>query len=91
MKILEKNLKEKIDNFKNKNVIIQFDELFRATLNFYSIDINYNMKNGMLTIFDKMNNNKITINITSVRTMNYENEILSIELDNYINFKIIKK
>lgn len=91
MKILEKDLKEKVNRFKNKDVIIQFDELFEATLNFYNIDINYNMKNGFLNILDKINNNKITINITSVRTMNYENEILSIELDNYINFKIIKK
>lgn len=91
MKILEKDLKEKIDSFKNKDVIIQFDELFEATLNFYNIDITYNMRNGFLSILDKINNNNITINITSVITMDYEENFLEMELDNYINFKIIKK
>ncbi len=91
MKITEKELKEKIKMLENKTIIVQLDNLLQARFEFYNTHINYNAKTGFLHIADSKNNNEIQINIASAIKMDLTGSLLSIELDNSIEFKIFKK
>ena len=91
MKILEKDLKEKIKMFENKTIIVQFENFIQARFEFYNTHINYNTKTGFLHIEDSKNDNEIRINIVSAIKMDLTSSLLSIKLDNSIEFKIFKK
>ena len=91
MKILEKELKEKVKIFENQTIIVQFENLLQARFEFYNTHINYNMKTGFLHIEDSKNDNEIRINIVSAIKMDLTSSLLSIKLDNSIEFKIFKK
>lgn len=91
MKIKEQELTKILKGFEKQDVIIEFYNLFQARIEFIKTHITYNQKNGFLHIYHSTNNNRIDINITSVRTINLKNNILYFSLDNYIEFKLFKK
>lgn len=91
MKILEKELKEKIKIFENQNIILKFDDLIQARFEMNNIHINYNIKTGFLHIEDSVNDNEIRINIASAYNINLECMNLQILLDEGIEFTIMKK
>ena len=65
MRIIEKELKEKVKIFENEDVIVKFDDLLQARFEMNNIHINYNIKTGFLHIEDLANDNEIKINIVS--------------------------
>lgn len=91
MRIIEKELKEKVKIFENEDVIVKFDDLLQARFEMNNIHINYNYKNAYLHIEDSKNDNEIRINIASAYNINLEYMNLQILLDNGIEFTIMKK
>ena len=91
MKILEKELKEKIKMFENKTIIVQFENFIQARFEFYNTHINYNTKTGFLHIEDSKNNNEIRINIVSAIKIDLIGSLLNIKLDNSIEIRIMIK
>ncbi len=91
MKILEKELKEKIKMFENKTIIVQFENFIQARFEFYNTHINYNTKTGFLHIEDSKNDNEIRINIVSAIKIDLIGSLLNIKLDNSIEIRIMIK
>lgn len=91
MRITEKELKEKIKIFENKDVIVKFDDLLQARFDMCQIHINYNRKTGFLHIEDSTNDNEVNINIVSAYNIELVNMNLQILLDNEIELIIMKK
>lgn len=91
MRIIEKELKEKVKIFENEDVIVKFDDLLQARFEMNNIHINYNIKTGFLHIEDLANDNEIKINIVSAYNIDLEYMNLQIQLDNGIEFTIMKK
>ena len=91
MRIIEKELKEKVKIFENEDVIVKFDDLLQARFEMKNIHINYNIKTGFLHIEDLANDNEIKINIVSAYNIDLEYMNLQIQLDTGIEFTIMKK
>lgn len=91
MKILEKELQQKIQIFEKENVVIMFDNLLQAKFEMHNIHINYNIKNGFLNITEESTNNEINLNIVSAYRIELEDNTLEIKLDNSLDFKIMIK
>lgn len=88
MKILDKELNEKVKIFSRKDVIIVFDDLIEAKFYMKNIDIHYNYRTGFLHIKEKTTNNEIHLNIISAYMIDITNNILHIGLDNSIDIEI---
>lgn len=88
MKILEKDLNEKVKIFKNKDVVIIFDDILEAKFYMNNIDIEYSYKTGFLHIMEETTQNEINLNIVSAYIIDLTENVLHIGLDNYIDFKI---
>lgn len=88
MKILEKELNEKVKIFKNKDVVIIFDDILEARFYMKNIDIEYIYKTGFLHIKEESTQNEINLNIVSAYIIDLTNNILHIGLDNSIDFEI---
>lgn len=91
MKILERDLKEKVKIFEGQDVIVKFDDLLQARFEFSKVYISYNRKTGFLHIEDSTNDNDININIVSAYHIELEKHNLQIFLDNDIELQILKK
>lgn len=88
MKILDKDLNEKIKIFNNKNVIIEFDDILEAKFYMNNIHIQYNYKSGYIHIKEETANNEINLNIVSAYLIDLTDNTLHIGLDNSIDFEI---
>lgn len=88
MKILDKNLNEKIKIFNNKNVIIEFDDILEAKFYMNNIRIQYNYKSGYIHIKEETTQNEINLNIVSAYLIDLTDKTLHIGLDNSIDFEI---
>lgn len=88
MKVLEKELNEKIKIFNNKDVVIIFDDILEAKFYMNNINIYYDYSKGFLHIKEETTQNEIKLNIISAYLIDLTNNILHIGLDNYIDFKI---
>ena len=87
MNINEIELKEKIEKFNGKNIIVLFYNLLQAKLKMDYVKIDYNIKSGFLKIKDNRQNN-ICINIVSVYHIEKSSSSIYLQLDNGINIKI---
>lgn len=87
MKINEYQLKEKINTFDNKNIVVYFNDLLQAKIIMNNVKINYNIRTGYLKIKDDIDNN-ICINIVSAYNIQAKERKIIIELDSGINVKI---
>lgn len=88
MKILEKELNEKVKIFKNKDVVIIFDDILEAKFYMNNIDIEYSYKTGFLNIKEEATNNEINLNIVSAYLIDLTDNVLHIGLDNSLDFEI---
>lgn len=88
LKILDKELNEKIKIFNNKNVIIVFDDILEAKFYMNNIHIQYNYNKGILHIKEEKTDNEINIDIVSAYIIDLTNNTLHIGLDNSIDFEI---
>ncbi len=89
LKILDKELNEKVKIFNKKDVVIVFDDLLEAKFYMNNIHICYDYKTGYLNIKEKTTNNEIHLNIVSAYIIELkDNNHLHIGLDNYIDFEI---
>lgn len=88
MKILEKDLNEKIKIFNNKNVIIVFDDIFESKFYLNNIHIDYNYKKGILNIKEEKTQNEINLNLVFAYLIDLTDNVLHISLDNSIDFEI---
>lgn len=91
MKVLEKELQQKIQIFESQNVIVKFDNILELKFEMNNININYNRKNGFLNITEKSTNNKIKLNIVSAYMIDLTKKVLKINLDNSLDLKIMIK
>lgn len=88
MKILEKELNEKLKIFNNKDVVIIFDDILEAKFYMKNIRIYYDHNKGFLHIKERITQNEINLNIISAYLIDLENNKLHIGLDNSIDFEI---
>ena len=88
LKILDKDLNQKIKIFNNKNVIVIFDDILEAKFYLNNIHINYNYQKGILNIKEETTNNEINLNIVSAYLIDLTDNVLHIGLDNSIDFEI---
>ncbi len=88
MKVLEKELNEKVKIFKNKDVVIIFDDILEARFYMNKIHIEYNYKTGFLHIKENKTNNEINLNIVSAYIIDLTENVLHIGLDNSLDFEI---
>lgn len=88
MKVLEKELNEKVKIFKNKDVVIIFDDILEARFYMKNIDIEYSYKTGFLNIKEEATNNEINLNIVSAYLIDLTDNVLHIGLDNSLDFEI---
>lgn len=88
MKILEKDLNEKIKIFKNKNVMVVFDDILEAKFYLNNIHIDYNYKKGILHIKEEKTQSEINLNLVFAYLIDFTDNVLHIGLDNSIDFKI---
>lgn len=88
MKVLEKELNEKVKIFNKKDVVIIFDDLLEIKLYMNNINIDYNYNKGILHIKEEKTRNEINLDIVSAYYMDLTNNVLQIKLDNYIDFEI---
>lgn len=88
MKVLEKELNEKVKIFNNKDVVIIFDDLLEVRFYMKKIHIEYNYKTGFLHIKEESTQNEINLNIVSAYIIDLTNNILHIGLDNSLDFEI---
>lgn len=88
MKILETELNEKVKIFKNKDVVIIFDDILEARFYMNNIDIEYSYKTGFLNIKEEATNNEINLNIVSAYLIDLTDNVLHIGLDNSLDFEI---
>lgn len=88
MKILEKELNEKVKIFKNKDVVIIFDDILEAKFYMKNIDIEYSYKTGFLNIKEESTQNEINLNIVSAYLIDIKDNVLHIGLDNSLDFEI---
>ena len=91
MKILENEIQEKIKIFERQNVIVQFSNILEAKFEMHNIHIDYNRKSGFLNIVEASTNNEIKLNIASAYRIDLTDNILKIDLDNSLDFKIMIK
>lgn len=93
-KIKEIELKQTIEHFNNKAVIIKYAGLVNATIYIKKLDIQFDYKTGFLYMKDFIHKNSFKVNIVSAYNMaiKEDNTELLIQLDNDIDIKIkIKK
>lgn len=88
LKVLEKELNEKVKIFNKKDVVIIFDDLLEIKLYMNNINIDYNYNKGILHIKEEKTRNEINLDIVSAYYMDLTNNVLQIKLDNYIDFEI---
>lgn len=88
MKVLEKELNEKVKIFKNKDVVIIFDDILEARFYMKNIDIEYSYKTGFLNIKEETTQNEINLNIISAYLIDITENVLHIGLDNSLDFEI---
>lgn len=88
MKILDKDLNEKIKIFNNKNVIIKFDDILEATFYMNNIHIDYNYNKGLLNIKEETTQNEIHLSTVSSYLIDFSGNALCIKLDNSLDFEI---
>lgn len=88
MKILEKELNEKLKIFKHKNVVIIFDDLLEAKFYMKNINIYYDYSKGFLHIKEDKTQNRIDLNVVSAYLIDLTDNVLHIGLDNSIDFEI---
>lgn len=88
MKILEKDLNEKIKIFNDKNVVIVFDDILEAKLYLNNIHINYNYNKGILNIKEEITQNEIHLSTVSAYSIDFTDNVLCIKLDNSLEFEI---
>ena len=88
MKILEKDLNEKIKIFKNKNVMVVFDDIFEAKFYMNNIHIHYNYNKGILHIKEETSNNELNLNLVFAYLIDFTDNVLHIGLDNSIDFEM---
>ncbi len=88
MKILDKELNEKVKIFNKKDVVIVFDDLLEAKFYMNNIDIHYDYNKGFLHIKEETTQNEINLDIVSAYYIDLTDNILYIKLDNYLEFKI---
>lgn len=88
MKITDKDLKEKVKIFNNKDVVIIFDDMLEAKFYMKNIDIEYSYKTGFLNIKEEATNNEINLNIVSAYLIDLTDNVLHIGLDNSLDFEI---
>lgn len=88
LKVLEKELNEKVKIFNNKDVVIIFDDLLEVRFYMKKIHIEYNYKTGFLHIKEETTQNEINLNIVSVYLIDITDNVLHIGLDNSIDFEI---
>lgn len=91
MKVLEKELQQKIQIFEKENVIVEFDNILESKFEMHNIHINYDRKNGFLYISEETTDNEIKLNIVSAYRIELGNNTLEIKLDNSLDFKIMLK
>ena len=91
MKIIERELKDKVKIFKNQDVIVEFDDFLQARFEMFHLHINYNRKTSFLHIEDSTNDIDININVVSAYHIELESYNLQIFLDNEISVQIVKK
>lgn len=88
LKILEKDLNEKIKIFNDKNVVIVFDDILEAKFYLNNVHITYNYRKGILHIKEKTTQNEINLNIISAYSIDFTDNVLCIKLDNSLDFEI---
>ena len=84
MRLKECELNNTLRKLKNKDVIIEIIEDFKTRIEFYNIYIYFNSTTGMIYIKDYTKRNLMTINITTVCYIDFENGNLKIQLDNSV-------
>lgn len=80
MNITIQNLKEFLITFKSKNALIKQSGFIESYLDI--INLNYEIEYEFLKIFDKNSENFITINLNQTYNTIYEQEKLTLYLDN---------
>lgn len=88
MKVLEKELNEKVKIFNNKDVVIIFDDILEARFYMNNINIYYDYSKGFLHIKENKTNNEINLNIVSAYIIDLTDNVLHIALDNSLDFEI---
>ena len=93
-KIKEAELKQEIERFNNKKVIIKYTGLVNAIIYIEKININFDYRTGFLYMKDIIHKNRFKVNIAPAYNIQIEedNSELLIQLDNGIDINIkIKK
>lgn len=88
MKVLETELNERLKIFKNKDVVIIFDDILEAKFYMNNINIYYDYSKGFLHIKENKTNNEINLNIVSAYIIDLTDNVLHIALDNSLDFEI---
>lgn len=90
IKISERELKEYIQKFNNKNVALYINGIMYQKTQFNNIECNYKIKSGMLYLSDK--NTNIVVNTVSAYKIQIseDNNIIEIYLDTGIDIKLQK-
>ncbi len=90
MKIKEKELNNRLYLFRGKDVIVSIKDDFNTKFELYNLQLYFNIKTGFLYIKDYTKKNTIIINITTVCSIDLNNEILKIKMDNCVIILKIK-
>ncbi|MEI3429561.1 MAG: hypothetical protein V8R72_00265 [Clostridia bacterium] len=88
MKVLETELNERLKIFKNKDVVIIFDDILEAKFYMNNINIYYDYSKGFLHIKEETTQNEINLNIVSAYLIDLTDNVLHIGLDNSLDFEI---
>jgi len=88
LKVLETELNERLKIFKNKDVVIIFDDILEAKFYMNNINIYYDYSKGFLHIKEETTQNEINLNIVSAYLIDLTDNVLHIGLDNSLDFEI---
>lgn len=93
-KVKETELKQAIEYFNNKAVMIKYTGLVNSITYIKKLSIDFNYKTGFLYMKDLIHKNRFKVNIAPAYNMEIKEDKteLLIQLDNYIDINIkIKK
>ncbi len=81
MKVQEQQLNNHLYYFKNKNCIIKISGACQVTFEVYRVNIWYDKKIGIIFIRDTRKVNKLNINITEIKLIDINKNVVIIQLD----------
>lgn len=85
IRIKEKDLNQFFKDFKNKDIIIEFQDGISGKIEFEKADIIYDEENGFINIVN--NKNKLRINTTTIYRYMLEENSVKMRIDSQLRFK----